>query len=216
MERLARCRVLVFAKAPIAGRVKTRLLPALGAEAVAALHRQLVRQTLAAAVEAGIGAVELWCAPSPDHPFFEACRAQFGVGLRDQRAGNLGQRMARALRSALRDSPYAIVIGSDCPALTPDDLRQAAAALQQGFDAVLGPAEDGGYVLLGLAGYAARLFENIAWGRASALAETRRRLGELRWRWHELPVRWDVDRPEDYARLLAEGTLPGWLHPISP
>lgn len=193
---------MIFAKAPAPGRVKTRLIPALGGTLAAALHRQLTERTLATALAAGLAEVELWCAPATDEAFFASCAKQHGVGLRAQGEGDLGVRMARALECALDDGQSALLIGSDCPALTPEYLREAALALGEGNDAVIGPAEDGGYVLIGLArGPAAPLFEDIAWGSATVMQQTRTRLAQLKWRWRELATLWDVDRPEDLLRL---------------
>jgi len=110
--------------------------------------------------------------------------------------------MARAMESALAAGSQGLLIGCDCPALTAAYLREAAAALSGGNDAVLGPAEDGGYVLIGLArSPTAQLFEDIGWGTATVMQETRTRLARGNWRWRELAVLWDVDRPEDLRRL---------------
>jgi len=193
---------MIFAKAPTPGRVKTRLAPVLGEAAAAALHRQLAERTLCTARAAGLGPVELWCAPGTNDAFFAECAKQHGVSLRAQGTGDLGLRMARALEFALAEGSPGLLIGSDCPALTPEYLREAALALVNGDDAVIGPAEDGGYVLIGLArGPAAQLFEDIAWGSATVMQETRKRLAHLDWRWRELATLWDVDRPEDLLRL---------------
>ncbi len=193
---------MIFAKAPTPGRVKTRLIPALGESGAAELQRRLIERTLRVAVAAGLGAPELWCAPDPDDPFFAACAKRYGISLRAQGEGDLGMRMARALESALADGSPGLLIGCDCPALTSAYLREAAAALAGGNDAVFGPAEDGGYVLIGLArSQRAELFEDIAWGTASVMQETRTRLARGNWRWRELPLLWDVDRPEDLRRL---------------
>jgi uncharacterized protein len=196
------CRILVFAKSPAPGQVKTRLVPALGERAAADLHRRLVRRTLDTALAAAVGPVELWCTPHARDAFFLACAQQFGLRLQLQGAGNLGTRMARALEIALADGTPALLIGSDCPALTAEYLRAAAAALVKSNDAVIGPAEDGGYVMIGLArSPAAQLFEGLPWGAATVMQETRRRLANLGWRWIELATLWDVDRPEDLPRL---------------
>ena len=196
------CRVLVFAKAPVPGQVKTRLAPALSEPAAAALHGQLVARTLRTALAAQTGPVELWCAPDAGDPFFAACAKAFDVILRDQGDGDLGTRMARALDASLESGVPALLIGSDCPALTAAYLRTAAAACSGGNDAVFGPAEDGGYVLIGLARKPSeQLFEHMAWGSATVMRETRLRLERLGWRWIELATLWDVDRPEDLPRL---------------
>ena len=101
-----------------------------------------------------------------------------------------------------------MIVGSDCPAVTAQDIRRASRMLEAGIDAVLGPAEDGGYVLLGLAQPCGSLFRGMPWGRSSVLEETRARLRTLGWVWCELSTRWDVDRPEDVQRLLSE---PAWV-----
>ena len=196
------CRIMIFAKAPTPGQVKTRLIPALGGSGAAEMQRQLIERTLCTAVAAGLGTPELWCAPGPGDPFFASCANKHGVSLQPQGEGDLGIRMARALESALASDLPALLIGCDCPALTPDYLCEAAAALAAGNDAVFGPAEDGGYVLVGAArSLPAHLFEDIAWGTATVMQVTRARLARGNWRWRELALLWDLDRPEDLARL---------------
>ena len=193
------CRVMVFARAP--GEAKTRLIPALGAAGAAALHRRLVMHCLGAATDAQLGPVELWCAPDAGDPFFRECERRFGASLRSQGQGDLGTRMQGAFDAALARAPRAILVGSDIPALSAQYLRDADRALAGGDDVVIGPAEDGGYVLIGLSRCDAALFREIPWGGPEVLAETRRRLAVLSWRSSELPVLWDVDRPEDLERL---------------
>lgn len=198
------CPLIIFAKAPVPGDVKTRLIPALSPRGAAALHRALVRDILRKAVEADVGPVELHCSPSAEHPFFRDCAHRFRVALRTQLGDDLGARMERAFGMALASAPYALLAGADCPALTIGDIRMAAQRLREGTDAVLVPAEDGGYTLLGLRRAVPALFTGISWGGAGVMAETRGRLKVLAWRWAELPAHWDVDRPEDLLRL---GTL---------
>jgi uncharacterized protein len=197
--------IMVFAKAPRPGEVKTRLVPLLGAEGAAALHARLVKRTLATARKAGLGRIELHCAPDTDDPFFAFCGAHFDVALVPQSDGDLGARLLAASGRALAAHAHALLIGADCPVLTSRHLREAEGALRDGNEAVLAPCEDGGYAMLGLSQCDARLFEAIAWGNASVLADTRARLRQLNWRWRELETLWDVDRPEDHARLLALG-----------
>jgi rSAM/selenodomain-associated transferase 1 len=200
-------RLIVFAKAPQPGRVKTRLAPALGAKGAARLHARLVRRALATAIAARCGPVELRCAPRVREPFFLECRARLGVALRAQGRGDLGERMHRALARALREHRSAVLIGSDCPALRPADLRRAARLLAQGADAVFAPARDGGYALVGLRRSSKALFERIEWGGPGVMRATRQRLRGLGWNWRELRTVWDVDRPEDLGRLRMSGLL---------
>ena len=191
-------KVIVFAKAPVAGRVKTRLAGALGDGGAAELHRRLVRRTLRTAIAACVGPVELCCAPDTRHGFFADCAAGFGVALTAQGDGDLGVRMARAFE---RETP-ALLVGSDCPAREPADLAAAAKALARA-DAVVTPADDGGYVLIGLRVPAAGLFEGVPWGRSDVLVRTRARAAALELVLAELPASWDVDRPADLDRLAA-------------
>ena len=101
-----------------------------------------------------------------------------------------------------------VIIGTASPALTAADLQRAARSLDRHHDAVLIPAEDGGYVLIGLKRCDARLFGDIAWGGKDVMAATRERLAVLGWRWYELPSSWDVDRPTGYQRLVASRIIP--------
>jgi uncharacterized protein len=177
-----RTRVLVFAREARPGRVKTRLIPLLGAHGAARLHARLVRRALQTARDARLGEVALW-------------------STRWQRGADLGARMRHAFEHSLRRAPRVIVMGADAPALRPSHLRRAARWLAGGADAVLAPAEDGGYALIALRRVSPRLFDGVAWGGAQVMAQTRERLAALGWRWRELPEVWDVDRPEDIARL---------------
>ena len=193
--------LIVFARAPEPGRVKTRLAPLLGAEGAARLQARMVARTLKTALVAGFDHVELHCSPGIENIFFREMQRRFGVVLRSQGRGDIGERMYRAFVHTLRRHPYAVLIGSDCPALRASDLRAAARALNAGADAVLSPAEDGGYPLIGLRRVSRRLFEGVSWGSDRVLEQTRRRLARLGWRWKELRTLWDVDRPEDVVRL---------------
>lgn len=199
-------RIAVFARAPIPGQAKTRLVPLLGEEAAARLQGELVRRALGTALAAGMGRVELWCAPDASHPFFACCARDFGVSLHAQRGADLGERMAEAFAAALGDNAILVLIGSDCPALTPRALRGAAAALRS-HDAVIAPAEDGGYVLVGLSRADPGIFRGMAWGGPRVMAETRVRLARAGATCKELETLWDIDRPEDYERLQREALL---------
>ncbi len=196
-----RAALIVLAKAPQPGAVKTRLGPLLGAEAAAALHARLVEHTLRTARQARCAPLELHCAPHARHPFFLACARSFGARLRPQASGDLGRRMQRALEQALRGADYAVLVGTDCPSLRPEDLRAALRALRTGKDAVFAPAEDGGYALVGVRRASKRLFAGMPWGTGRVFGATRRRLARLGWRWTRLRAVWDIDRPEDYLRL---------------
>lgn len=198
----AACAVIVFAKAPVAGYAKTRLVPALGADGAARLARRLLESALAAALDAGIGPVELCCSPDQRHPAFAGVPRIEASTLTAQGEGDLGTRMSRALGRALREHAGAIVIGTDAPALDAAYLR-AAAALLDSHGAVLGPALDGGYTLVGLSRPAPALFEGIGWSTPQVMAQTRERLARLGLRHAELPPLADIDEPADLRHLPA-------------
>lgn len=193
--------IAVMAKAPLAGYAKTRLIPQLGARAAARLHRLLTLRTLTTARAAGIGPVTLWCAPDARQRFFRALRRHCGFELRVQPELDLGARMAHIF--AKHGAQPLLLIGTDCPALTPEHLRQAAQALRDGADAAFITTEDGGYFLVGLQGPLPELFTGIAWSTERVMAQTRSRLSELNLRWQETASLWDVDRAEDVARWQA-------------
>ena len=200
-------RLLVFAKAPVPGRVKTRLAGRYGRRGAALLYRLMLRRNLNLLHQAKLCPIQLWCAPDSRHGFFATCRRDYRVELRLQRGRDLGQRMDHALSAALKHSAYALVIGGDCVSLTVADLRFALQALAQGREAVLGPAEDGGYVLLGLRRPCPFLFRGIQWGSNRVLAATRCRLHKADLDWVELPPHWDVDYPADVRRMKRDGLL---------
>jgi len=192
--------IAIFARAPVAGEAKTRLIPLLGPERAAALHATLVRKTLASALAAKLDEVTLWCSPDARHPFFESCRTEFGVKLAVQVTGDIGERMLGAFRVA--GGPL-LLAGSDCPPLSASHFRRCAAELRGGVDAVFLPTEDGGYALVGLQGPLASLFAGVEWGTERVMEETRARLRASGHEWSEPAELWDVDRPEDVARLVA-------------
>jgi rSAM/selenodomain-associated transferase 1 len=121
--------------------------------------------------------------------------------LHTQQGADLGERMAHALDSALRHSRYVVLIGTDCPSLTVNTLHRAGDLLDQDMDAVIAPAMDGGYVLLGSRRFSSELFSSIAWGTDTVMQATRNRLGELGWLWQELARHRDIDRPADLQQL---------------
>lgn len=191
--------IAILSRAPISGHTKTRLIPLLGADGAVRLQGWLLRRTVTTALAADCGPVTLWCTPDTRHPDFLACQQIGLLKLRQQADGDLGSRMLAAIAANTPDAT--LVIGTDCAAWTPELLRQAAAALTD-HPAVLIPAEDGGYVLIGLREPEARIFSAIQWGTPQVLESTRQRLQQLGWSWAEFPPLWDVDRSEDARRLF--------------
>jgi rSAM/selenodomain-associated transferase 1 len=195
--------IQVFAKAPVPGSVKTRLIPCIGAHGATELYCRLLRRALGTAVIARVGSVELWTTAPDSAPFLQPCTRVLRVPLRVQVEGDLGPRMSHALKDGLARASKVLLVGVDIPDMTHDDLREARDALDDGCDAVLGPAEDGGYWLIAARRHDEHLFEQIAWSESDVAQRTRERLRTLGWRWHEVAMRWDVDRPEDLRRLAA-------------
>lgn len=194
-------RIVVFAKAPVPGTVKTRLAGRFGDAGAASIHVELVERTLAVATSAGAALVELCCAPDPSHGFFAACARRFGVMLEGQGKGDLGARMHRALARGVATGAPVVLVGTDCPVMSADYLGDAIDRLARGARCVLGPAEDGGYVLVGARERVEpAMFDGIAWGTGAVLASTRERLRTAGIPWEELPTLWDVDHPADVAR----------------
>lgn len=203
-ESLERTALIVFAKAPVPGQAKTRLIPALGAEGAAALHAALVERALGTALSAADAQgwwMTLCCAPDANHPFFADCAEDFEIDLTEQVSDpDLGQRMQAALNAALVDEERAVLIGSDCPALTKKHLLAAADALLT-HDVVLIPAEDGGYVLIGARRTHADMFANIRWGEGTVFASQLAALNACGLTCATLDALWDVDLPDDLPRL---------------
>lgn len=181
--------IIVFARAPVAGQVKTRLIPRLGAEGAARLQRRLIRAALRTA--RAVGPVELHVTRA--HSWLRG----LGVPLRLQRGRDLGERMYHALRG----QRATVLIGSDAPALRAADLRRALRLLHGGADVVLAPAEDGGYALIAARRIDARVFAGIRWGTDEVLARTLDNLRRCGLSHRLLRTVWDVDRPTDFDRL---------------
>jgi len=201
-------RLLVFCKAPLAGQVKTRLAPRLGAIKAARCHEALALHTLQRCTRQALCPVELWCAPDIGHPFFRHCQENFPLSLHRQQGTDLGERMAHALTTTLRKHRAAILIGTDCPLLDSSRLRQACEILQGDTDAVLTPTTDGGYALIGLRRFDAALFNRPEWGGPQVFRTSAQRLQQLQWRWHAQDPLWDVDTPADLERLRTLKTGP--------
>lgn len=194
-------RIIVFAKAPVPGKVKTRLIPALGAQGAAQMARQMLGDTLTKVAAAGELRVELCASPHPDDPAWIDVLPAW-LDRSDQGEGDLGERLATASARAIRNGDRVLLIGTDCPELDAARLRAAASQLDD-HDAVLYPALDGGYVLLGLARWHASLFSDIAWSTNTVAAETEKRIHALGWSLYSgQPLR-DVDEPSDLKFYLS-------------
>lgn len=196
-------RIVIFAKAPIPGYAKTRLITALGAEGAATLAAQMLLRTVAVAREASIGPVELCVAPDPEHICLRALAVESDVVWSRQSEGDLGMRMATAVQRTLAAGENVICIGTDCVELEAVHLQEAAIALYQDC-AVIAPALDGGYVLLGLSEFDPSIFQDIVWSTNSVFKETMARIAHLNWRVTQLETLRDIDEPDDLQYLPIE------------
>lgn len=192
-------RLIVFAKAPLPGQAKTRLIPALGPEGAAHLAARMLRHAVQAALASSVAPVELCVTPAPEHPAWRhALPAELRQQLAwsDQGSGDLGARLLRAATRIHAQGEAPILLGTDCPALDAATLRRAAQELA-GHDALMIPSTDGGYVLLGLRRFHPLVFRRIPWSTAAVAMRTRRRMAALGWRWAEFPALPDIDEPKD-------------------
>ena len=194
--------LLIFARTPVPGKTKTRLIPVLGKQGAADLHVKLVEFTIEQAMQSRFSDIELWCT-EPENPFIAKLENNHQIRVNFQQGDDLGERMYQALNETLQKSGFAVLIGSDCPIISTGILNRSLDILQQGNDAVLGPSTDGGYYLIGMRKAAPGLFENIHWGGVDVADVTRNRMDTLGWKWVETDLLWDVDAPDDLHRLAA-------------
>ena len=185
-----------FARSPQEGRVKTRMMPHLSASEACELHCQLTLWTCGQLLNCGLGAVELSVAGDTDHALFRQCEAMGIIRLTTQHGSDLGERMFNAVAQGLGHYEYVIVVGSDCPGIDASYLEQAVEALQVS-PVVVGPATDGGYVLIGARQIKDEIFQGIPWGSDQVYTQTRLALTRSGLTWAELPYLADIDRPED-------------------
>jgi rSAM/selenodomain-associated transferase 1 len=196
-------RIIIFAKAPLPGLAKTRLIPALGAEGAAELARQMLADTLSAAITARVGPVELCVTPPIHDPAWHGFKPGPDVVISDQGDGDLGKRMCGAALRTLQQGQPALLIGTDCAEMSTKLLQQAAAWLANS-DAAIHPTLDGGYALLGLTVFDEQLFSGIAWSTDTVAATSIAKMGAAGWRIHIGATLHDVDTPDD-LRWLRDG-----------
>jgi uncharacterized protein len=196
-DRSSNSVLLIFTKPPVAGLVKTRLIPGIGRRRASSLYQELLTKTLNTARKAGFSSIQVWVHGELDHNYFVRLKNRHSVKLYKQRGKDLGQRMFNAFDTALRRHRHAVLIGSDCPTLKYSDLQAATEYLERKTDVVLGPAVDGGYYLIGLSENDDRIFSGIKWGKEKVFADTCANIYSLNWEISLLSRRWDVDRTDD-------------------
>ncbi len=196
---MRRTRIVIFAKAPVPGKVKTRLVPALGEIGAARLAHRMLRTTVEEALAARLAVPELCVDPHPLDEAWGPFLPAEHMRVTAQGEGGLGERLARAAKRSILLGENVLLIGTDCPGLDRNLLRGAAASLAD-HDAVIHPTLDGGYALLGLTRYDPSLFENIAWSSGSVCADTAIRIEALGWSLRIAETLFDIDEPADLER----------------
>ena len=202
LPRYSNYRLLVMTKSPQPGRVKTRMQPDLTPQQSCELHLALIGNTVAPWRRNNVCPVNLWI-EGPSSLLFEAVPELSGMTCFSQVEGDLGDKMHWAAATTLTEENIdgVILLGTDCPFVDSDYIESALDYLETGGDAVIGPAADGGYVLLGIKKADRSLFEHINWGSHSVLSKTIERLNALAWKYRQLPVLHDIDRYDDLALL---------------
>jgi rSAM/selenodomain-associated transferase 1 len=189
--------LVIMAKAPVAGSVKTRLIPALGAQGAAELARRMLLRTVSTALAARgelIHTVTVCAAPDPAHASWTQLALPEDVRWSAQGEGDLGQRMAHALQNVLLKKEHVLLIGTDLPGLSVALLQDAARALHT-HDVSLLPTSDGGYGLMGLRVWVPEIFIDMPWSTSQVCALTLQRLAQHTV--HVGPVLHDIDEPQD-------------------
>ncbi|MAT64818.1 MAG: flagellar biosynthesis protein FlgB [Gammaproteobacteria bacterium] len=194
-------RLLLFARTPVRGRVKRRLAAEVGGQAAFDIHCAMTAYLARMADKAALMPACLYAWPDVDSPWLQDLAARHSLQLLAQQGADLGERMFNALAEQLRGSDFAILTGSDCPGIDPAYVENAAARLQAGVPWVFGPAEDGGYVLVGTRLATLEPFQAIDWGTAAVMEQTRERCRAAGLAWEELDTLYDIDTHEDWLRL---------------
>ncbi len=174
--------------------------PVLTEEQSLALHCFLVKRTHQTIHTQALCQAQLWICGQDTEGFFQTLQPQ--VEIKNQSGEDLGERMYLAIKEGLQYCQSVVLVGSDCPAISRAYLRSALLALNS-VDVVLGPAVDGGYVLIAMKQAERRIFETVDWSTAKVLDQTRKHLKNLDLKWFELPTLMDIDRPSDLAHLDA-------------
>lgn len=197
MNRVA---LAILAKAPLPGYAKTRLIPALGEVGAAQMARRLLMRTVKAARGAPVAERQLWVAPDYSASVWESCGIPDDFCIRLQPPGDLGARLSLITEQTLASFDGVLLSGTDCVEVSDRLFAEAAQHLTE-CDAIIYPAADGGYVLLGLRRFDPTVFRDIAWSTPEVYPQTLKKLRALGWRVEVGAVLHDVDEPEDLARL---------------
>jgi rSAM/selenodomain-associated transferase 1 len=207
--------LIVFAKAPVEAQCKTRLIPLLGESGATEFYKDLLQHCLHRVSQLDNTDIALYVTPHTQHPFIQQLATNYGTALQAQQGKDLGERMHHAMQQGLQAYQRVVLIGSDCPDITAHYLEQAFATLQQS-ELVIGPAKDGGYVLIGGQRISTDIFANTHWGNEQVLAQCLQNIHHAGYSHQCLPTLQDIDTPEDFLQnQLQLQTLLGKTYPLS-
>ncbi|WP_198266177.1 TIGR04282 family arsenosugar biosynthesis glycosyltransferase [sulfur-oxidizing endosymbiont of Gigantopelta aegis] len=192
--------IIIFAREPVLGQVKTRLIPALGADRATELYKRLLDYTINNVISASLSPMRLCITPESEQQYFMQMKHAQHFELTVQEGTDLGLRMFNALATALAQYSKVILIGTDCPSIEQSLLQQAIDALEHN-DMVFSPASDGGYVLIGAIRVVKEVFIDIDWGTDKVMQQSRLALAGSDLSWQELSVQHDVDIKADLKYL---------------
>lgn len=196
--------LIVFVKAPIPGQCKTRLIPLLGELKACEFYKSMLNNCLKNISSLSDMTITIHVYPDLENPFLQNTSQHFGFQLLAQQGKDLGERMFYAIQQALKNYSDVVLIGSDCPSMGKDYIDRAFNALNQ-HDIVFGPAEDGGYVLLGANKITATIFKNISWSTDQVLQQSLVQADKLNYKIKLLDTLRDIDTPEDYLLYQSSG-----------
>ena len=191
-------RLIIFVKAPIPGQVKTRLAKQTGLLQAARIYRQLLSRLISRLQDLNTCDIEIHCSPDTRHPFLRQCAQQLNACLHKQVGNDLGMRMFNSLRSGLKRSEICVLIGSDMPEISANDINASINCIKGGTDVVFLPAEDGGYGLVAMKTVNAALFRNMRWSQSDVLEKTLARAIKLGLEYKLLPAKTDIDSKLDF------------------
>jgi uncharacterized protein len=206
--------LIVFIKAPLPGQCKTRLIPYLSAKQASEFYKTLVIncfKNISPLDKAGVKTqnntdIAIYTWPDIDNSFIKTLASKYNTSLHLQQGNNLGERMHHAMQHSLQHYKSCVLIGSDCPGININYINQAFSTLSQ-HDMVLGPAQDGGYVLIGANKINPELFTGINWGSEKVLQQSLNNASAAQYKTGQLTTLWDIDTPADYIRYQSDTNI---------
>jgi len=189
--------LILFVKSPTLGLCKTRLIPLLGEQGATDFYKHLLSHCVHIASQLNDIDVALYVYPDTQHEFIQQLKNTYDMPLYTQQGDDLGERMHHAMHHSLTQYSQCVLIGSDCPAITTDYIQQAFNALNS-HSICLGPATDGGYVLIGATEIYSELFAHTEWSTSTVLQQCLTNIDKLNVSHHLLTTLWDIDTPNDF------------------